>query len=149
MDLVSMLDARLVRFDFEVSDKHDAICKISQLMFDAGKISDKETYITGVLEREDEQSTGIGMGIAIPHCKSDCVKEAAFTLIKLRNAIEWDAADEQLVEYIIMLAAPNTSDNIHLKVLSQLAVCLTNNDFREKLLRTTTMDELRVLFERL
>lgn len=147
MDLVSMIDERLVRFDFDVSDKRDAIGKISQLMFDAGKVKDKEEYIEGVLEREAEHSTGIGMGIAIPHCKSDCVKEAAFTLIRLSHAIEWDAVDDQQVEYIIMLAAPNTADDIHLKMLSRLAVCLTDNNFREKLLKSTTLDELQTLFK--
>ncbi|PWC11706.1 PTS sugar transporter subunit IIA [Brenneria roseae subsp. americana] len=143
MDLVSMIDERLVKFDFHVLDKNDAISKIGQLMFEAGKINDKDMYVNGVFEREKEHSTGIGMGIAIPHCKSDCVREVAFTLIKLCDSIEWDAFDDQRVEYIIMLAAPNTSDNLHLKMLSQLAVCLTDDDFRKSLLNSKTVDEVK------
>lgn len=147
MDLVSMIDERLVKFDFEVADKDDAILKITQLMFDAEKIDNKSEYLQGVLTREREHSTGIGMGIAIPHCKSECVKHVAFTLIKLRQAIEWNSFDEQPVDYIIMLAAPNTSDNLHLKMLSHLAVCLTDDDFRQKLLNANSLDEIKTLFK--
>lgn len=65
-----------------------------------------------------------GKGIAIPHCKGGCVKEAAFTLVKLNQKIEWGSLDGEPVDYVIMLAAPNTADNVHLKMLSSLAVGL-------------------------
>lgn len=87
-------------------------------MYDAGKVTSYEKYLQGVKDRELEFETGMGNGIAIPHCKSDCVKEAAFTLVKLNQKIEWGSLDGEPVDYVIMLAAPNSADNVGLFVYS-------------------------------
>lgn len=146
MDLSKMVDERLVKFDFNVNSKEDAIAKVATLMAEANKVSDLDKYIEGVFEREEEFSTGIGMGVAIPHCKSDVVNEAAFTLVKLRNEIEWGSLDDKPVSYIIMLAAPNSADNVHLKMLSQLATNLMDEDFRKGLLEATSIEEIKKVF---
>lgn len=146
MDLSKMVDERLVKFDFNVNSKEDAIAKVATLMAEANKVSDLDKYIEGVFEREEEFSTGIGMGVAIPHCKSDVVNEAAFTLVKLRNEIEWGSLDDKPVSYIIMLAAPNSADNVHLKMLSQLATNLMDDDFRKGLLEATSIEEIKKVF---
>lgn len=146
MDLSKMVDERLVKFDFNVNSKEDAIAKIATLMAEANKVSDLDKYIEGVFEREEEFSTGIGMGVAIPHCKSDVVNEAAFTLVKLKNEIEWGSLDDKPVSYIIMLAAPNSADNVHLKMLSQLATNLMDEDFRKGLLEATSIEEIKKVF---
>lgn len=148
MKLVDMLDDKLIAFHLNVNDKNDAIEKVGTMMFEAGKVSNKEKYIEGVLEREKEFATGIGNGIAIPHCKDDCVKEAAFTLVKLSNPIEWGSLDDKSVDYIIMLAAPNTTDNIHLRMLSTLAKNLMDDDFRSGLLNASSVEEIKELFEK-
>lgn len=146
MDLSKMVDERLVKFDFDVNSKEDAIAKVATLMAEANKVSDLDKYIEGVFEREEEFSTGIGMGVAIPHCKSDVVNEAAFTLVKLKNEIEWGSLDDKPVSYIIMLAAPNSADNVHLKMLSQLATNLMDDDFRKGLLEATSIEEIKKVF---
>lgn len=146
MDLSKMVDERLVKFDFNVNSKEDAIAKVATLMAEANKVSDLDKYIEGVFEREEEFSTGIGMGVAIPHCKSDVVNEAAFTLVKLKNEIEWGSLDDKPVSYIIMLAAPNSADNVHLKMLSQLATNLMDDDFRKGLLEATSIEEIKKVF---
>lgn len=146
MDLSKMVDERLVKFDFNVNSKEDAIAKVATLMAEANKVSDLDKYIEGVFEREEEFSTGIGMGVAIPHCKSDVVNEAAFTLVKLKNEIEWGSLDDKPVSYIIMLAAPNSADNVHLKMLSQLATNLMDEDFRKGLLEATSIEEIKKVF---
>lgn len=146
MDLSKMVDERLVKFDFNVNSKEDAIAKVATLMAEANRVSDLDKYIEGVFEREEEFSTGIGMGVAIPHCKSDVVSEAAFTLVKLRNEIEWGSLDDKPVSYIIMLAAPNSADNVHLKMLSQLATNLMDDDFRKGLLEATSIEEIKKVF---
>lgn len=147
MKLVDMVNSQLIAFGLDVKDKNDAIEKVGAMMFEAGKVSDQDKYIKGVFEREKEFSTGIGYGIAIPHCKDDCVKEAAFTLVKLDNFIEWGSLDDKPVNYIIMLAAPNTSDNIHLKMLSTLAKNLMDDDFRSGLLNASSVEEIKQIFE--
>ena len=106
-----------------------------------------EKYLQGVKDRELEFETGMGNGIAIPHCKSDCVKEAAFTLVKLNQKIEWGSLDGEPVDYVIMLAAPNSADNVHLKMLSSLAVGLMDDDFREALKDATDVDQIIDIFK--
>lgn len=143
MDLSKMVDERLVRFDMEASSKNDAIRKVASLMYDAGKVSDKETYIQGVFSREEEFATGIGMRIAIPHCKNKVVKEAAFTMVKLKNEIDWGSFDGLPVNFIIMLAAPDNGDNVHLTMLSTLARNLMDDDFRSGLLEAKSVEDIK------
>lgn len=143
MDLSTMVDERLVNFGMDAVSKDDAIQKIASLIDNAGKLSDKETYIRGVYERESEYATGIGMRIAIPHCKSSAVKEAAFTLVKLNNEIEWGSFDGLPVNYVIMLAAPDNGDNVHLTMLSALARRLMDENFRQGLLEAKSIRDIK------
>ena len=146
MDLRSMIDERLVAFDMKVSCKEDAIDKVIDMLFKAGKITDKENFKKGIFAREEEFSTGVGNGIAIPHCMSDTVTEGAFTLVKLANDIEWKSLDDLPVKYIIMLAAPNDSGSSHLKMLSLLATNLMDDEFRENLLKASSIEEVKKIF---
>ena len=147
MSMADMIDKRIVSFGLDVSDKEDAIQKICKMMSDAGKVTSYEEYLQGVKNRELEFETGMGNGIAIPHCKSDCVKEAAFTLVKLNQKIEWGSLDGEPVDYVIMLAAPNSANNVHLKMLSSLAVGLMDDDFREALKDATDVDQIIDIFK--
>ena len=146
MLMIDMLDERLIQFHLNAKDKKDAIYKIGELMFQAGKVTNQEQYRKGLFEREKEFATGIGNGIGIPHCQSDCVKEAAFTLVKLDEPIEWGSLDDLPVNYIIMLAAPNSSDNVHLKMLSTLAMNLMDEDFRSGLINASSVEEIKKIF---
>jgi fructose-specific phosphotransferase system IIA component len=143
MDLEKMVDERLVKFGMEVSSKDDAIRKVAAMMYDAGKVTDKEVYTQGVFDREKEFATGIGMHIAIPHCKNDVVKEAAFTMVKLKNDIDWGSFDGLPVNFIIMLAAPDNGDNVHLTMLSTLARNLMDDDFRSGLLEAKSVEDIK------
>ena len=131
--MIDMLDERLIQFHLNAKDKKDAIYKIGELMFQAGKVTNQEQYRKGLFEREKEFATGIGNGIAIPHCQSDCVKEAAFTLVKLDEPIEWGSLDD-------------SSDNVHLKMLSTLAMNLMDEDFRSGLINASSVEEIKKIF---
>ena len=145
--MADMIDRRLVSLSLDAKDKEEAIQKICRMMYDAGKVTDYNEYLAGVKARELEFATGMGNGIAIPHCKNSCVKDAAFTLVKLKNPIEWGALDNEPVDYVIMLAAPDSSDNVHLKMLSQLAVSLMDDDFRESLKDAADVDQIINIFQ--
>jgi fructose-specific phosphotransferase system IIA component len=147
MNIADMVDERLVSFGFEASSKDDVFRGLGKMMYDAGKVTDLEEYVKGLYEREAEFPTGVGNGIAIPHCKSDCVKEPAFTLVHLKNPMEWESLDDEPVDYVIMLAAPNTSDNVHLKMLSKLAANLMDDDFRDGLKNATDISQIIDLFK--
>lgn len=146
MNIAEMVDEKLVSFGFEARDKDEVLKGLASMMFDAGKVSDLDKYMKGLYEREATFSTGVGNGVAIPHCKADCVQEAAFTLVKLDNPVEWDSLDGHPVDYVIMLAAPDSSDNVHLKMLSKLAANLMDDDFREALKDASSVEEIINLF---
>lgn len=145
MELINMLDERLVRFDFKAESKEDAICRIASLFYEAGKVTDRERYIEGILEREKEFATGIGMHVAIPHCKSSVVKEASFCMVKLKGELDWGSFDNEPVTFVIMLAAPDDSDNSHLTMLSTLARNLMDDSFRDGLLEASSIEDIKNL----
>lgn len=147
IDLSELLDERLVKFDFPGNTKEEVIKSIATLMYEAGKVTDVDKYIEGVFQREEECETGIGKGVAIPHCKNDAVKEAGFTLIKLKNDIEWGSLDGKPVNYVIMLAAPNTKDNVHLSMLSKLAANLMDEDFLNTLTHARSIKDIEDLLK--
>lgn len=148
IDLTPMIDEKLICFGLDVKDKNDAIYKIAQMMYDAKKITDKDIYLEGIYERENEISTGIGMGIAIPHCQSDVVVSGAFTLVSLSQPIEWGSLDDLPVNYVIMLAAPKNGDNMHLKMLSTLAMNLMDDTFRKGLLEAKSVEDIKEVFRK-
>ena len=147
MEMSEMIDQRLISLNLDVTNKEDAIQKICRMMYDAGKVSDYDQYLNGVKNREAEFATGMGNVIAIPHCKNDCVKEAAFTLVKLKNPVDWGSLDDEPVDYVIMLAAPESSDNVHLKMLSGLAVSLMDDNFRESLKDAADVEQIINIFK--
>lgn len=147
MELENMIDERLVNFGLYVSDKEDAIRKIAHMMLKADKISDEKEYIKGIFAREEEYATGIGKGIAIPHCKNKCVNNAAFTLVRLNQPIEWGSMDGHPINYVIMLAAPDGEDNAHIDMLAALARKLMNESFLHSLLEANTIDEIKKVFK--
>ena len=147
MNLCTMIDEHLVKFNYPAASKHIIIQNAAELMYESGIINNKTQYINAVLDREKECTTGIGMGIAIPHCKDDSVNQAGFALIKLENPIKWGSLDDQPVDYVIMLAAPNTSENVHLKMLSSLAASLMDDDFRDQLKAANSIEEVKQAFQ--
>ena len=94
----------------------------------SGKLRDKETYRQGVYAREQEGSTGIGEGIAIPHCKSDAVIKPGLAAMVVKDGVEFESLDGQPAHLFFLIAAPNTEDNVHLDVLSRLSVLLMDED---------------------
>jgi fructose-specific phosphotransferase system IIA component len=147
LDLCELLDDRLVKFDFPGNTKEEVIKSIAAVMYEAGKVTDINKYIDGVVQREKECETGIGNGVAIPHCKSDIVKNTGFALVQLKNSIEWGSLDGEPVNYVIMLAAPNTEDNVHLRMLSQLAKNLMDDDFLYTLTHAKSIEQIKKLFK--
>lgn len=146
MNLQEMIDEKLVAFDLDVKDKADAMKKVGHMMLEAGKIDDEEEYVKGLFAREEEFETGIGNGIAIPHCRNKCVKDAAFTLVRLKEPIEWGSMDGAPVNYVIMLAAPDREGNAHIDMLAALARKLMDDGFRQSLLEANSIDDIKKVF---
>ena len=141
MRIRDLLDPRSIQLNGAASNKADAIEKMVALMAKSGKISDVEVYHKGVLAREEESTTAVGEGVAIPHCKSSSVKEPGLAAMTLKDGVDYDAPDGDPVKVIFLIAAPNTKDNVHVDVLSKLSTLLLDENFTASLLKAKTTDE--------
>lgn len=141
MRITDLLDTKSIELSGQASDKKDALDKMVELMAASGNINDVEAYRNGVYAREEESTTGIGGGIAIPHCKSDAVSKPGLVAMVVPDGVEFDSLDGELANLIFLIAAPNTEDNIHLSVLSKLSVLLMNEEFTNSLRNAKTVEE--------
>ena len=118
MRITDLLDKRSISLIGTPQTKNEALDQIIDLMVQSGKISDREAYRQQVYEREQESTTGIGEGIAIPHGKCDAVTKPGLAAMVIKEGVEFDALDGKPVTLMFLIAAPNTEDNVHLDVLS-------------------------------
>ncbi len=141
MRITDLLSKESIELNVTAKDKNDIIDKMTKLMLKTGRITDLNAYKELVLKREEEGSTGVGEGIAIPHGKGDCVTEPGLVAMVVPNGVEYDALDGKPVNLLFMIAAPNTSDNVHLDVLSRLSTMLMDADFKNKLISANSKEE--------
>ena len=147
MKIIDLLDDISILLDGRVADKKAALDQMVELMDASGKLRDKETYRQGVYAREQEGSTGIGEGIAIPHCKSDAVIKPGLAAMVVKDGVEFESLDGQPAHLFFLIAAPNTEDNVHLDVLSRLSVLLMDEDFTNKLRQAASVSEFKQIIE--
>ena len=141
MKIRDLLAAESIQLSGTAAGKQEALDKMVDLMAKSGKINDVETYRKGVYAREEESTTGIGEGIAIPHCKSDAVDRPGLAAMVLPDGVDFDSLDGEKVDLIFLIAAPNTKENVHLDVLSKLSVLLMDEDFTKNLRSAKTVEE--------
>ena len=130
------------------SDKTDVLNQMVELMAKSGKIADVDTYRKGVFAREEEGTTGVGEGIAIPHCKSSAVKAPGLAAMVVPDGVEFDALDGAPVHILFLIAAPDTKDNVHLDVLSKLSTLLMDERFTQNLIHASSVDEFLAIIDR-
>ncbi|WP_370777151.1 fructose-specific PTS transporter subunit EIIC [Roseburia sp.] len=141
MKIRDLLAVESIDLNGKVNGKNEALDAMVALMAKSGKINDVEKYRKGVYAREEEGTTGIGEGIAIPHCKSDAVSRPGLAAMVIKDGVDFDALDGGKVDLIFLIAAPNTEDNVHLDVLSKLSVLLMDENFTHGLRNAKTVEE--------
>ena len=141
MRITDLLDKQSISLNGVPKDKKEALDQVVDLMAKSGKINDVEAYRQRVYAREEESTTGIGEGIAIPHGKCDAVTKPGLAAMVVKDGVDFDSLDGELVHLIFLIAAPNTEDNIHLDVLSKLSVLLMDEQFTADLLNAKSVDE--------
>lgn len=141
MTIRDLLAAESINLNGTPAGKTEALNQCIDLMAKSGKIADVKKYRKGVFAREEEGTTGIGMGIAIPHCKSDAVTKAGLAAMVVKDGVEFESLDGTPAKIIFLIAAPNTEDNVHLQVLSKLSVMLMDEQFTNSLINAGSVDE--------
>ena len=148
MRITDLLDKRSISLTGTPKTKSEALDQIVDLMVKSGKINDREAYRAQVYAREEESTTGIGEGIAIPHGKCDAVTKPGLAAMVIKDGVDFDALDGAPVTLMFLIAAPNTKDNIHLDVLSKLSVLMMDEGFADALRNAKDIDEFLEVIDR-
>ena len=147
MKIIDLLAPESISLDAAPKSKKEALDTAIALMVKSGKIRDKEAYTKQVYLREEESTTGIGEGIAIPHGKCDAVAKPGLAAMVIKDGVEFDSLDGEPVTLLFLIAAPNTKDNIHLDVLSKLSVLLMDETFTQRLRSASSVEEFLKLVD--
>lgn len=148
MRITELLDKRSILLDGTPKSKNEALDQIVELMVKSGNINDKEAYRKQVYAREEESTTGIGEGIAIPHGKCDAVSRPGLAAMVVKDGVDFDSLDGEPVTLIFLIAAPNTKDNVHLDVLSKLSVLMMDEEFSDSLRNAGSVDEFLAIIDK-
>lgn len=147
MRITDLLKKESISLNRELSSKSEAIDALIDLQEKAGNLSDKEEYKKGILAREEQGSTAIGNGIAIPHAKTSAVAHPGLSAITAPSGVDYNALDGKPSNLLFMIAAPEDGD-LHLEVLSRLMTMLMDETFRNELLSAKTADEFISVIDR-
>lgn len=148
MRITDLLDVRSVSLNGAPKSKNEALDQIVALMAKSGKINDEEGYRRQVYAREEESTTGIGEGIAIPHGKCDAVDKPGLAAMVVKDGVEFDSLDGEPVTLMFLIAAPNTEDNVHLDVLSKLSMMLMDEEFTSSLRNAKSAEEFLSIIDK-
>ena len=148
MRITELLDKRSISLLASPKSKNEALDQAVELMVKSGRINDKEAYRRKVYAREEESTTGIGEGIAIPHGKCAAVDRPGLAAMVIKEGVDFDALDGEPVNLIFLIAAPDTEDNVHLDVLSKLSVLMMDEDFADSLRNAKSPDEFLAMIDK-
>lgn len=148
MRITDLLDVRSVSLEGAPKSKNESLDQIVALMAKSGKINNEEMYRKQVYAREEESTTGIGEGIAIPHGKCDAVDKPGLAAMVVKDGVEFDSLDGEPVTLMFLIAAPNTEDNVHLDVLSKLSMMLMDEEFTSSLRNAKSAKEFLEIIDK-
>ncbi|MCB2300549.1 PTS sugar transporter subunit IIA [Clostridium tagluense] len=148
MNITELLNVNLIKLELNSKTKEDVIKEMVTILDKDGKLLDVDKYLQAVLDREAEFSTGIGMGIAIPHGKSSGVKEPALVFGRSVDGIDYQSMDDELAHIFFLIAVPEESSDEHLKILGQISRKLMHSELRDSLMKASSAEEIITLLEK-
>ena len=148
MKLAQLTSPDLIMLDAVFEDRFAAINALTDRIDQAGKLTDRQQFLDAVLLREEEGPTALGEYLAVPHGKSNAVKEPVFACALVKDELQWQGLDgDEPVNMIFLLAIPPAqAGSTHMAVLTTLTSLLVEDDFREALLKASTPEEVMTLF---
>ena len=142
-----LITKELMELKIEGKSKEGVIKMLAEKAQEIGRISDIDTYVQAVMDRESEYSTAVGFGVAIPHGKTNAVSEAFLAYGRV-DAVDWQALDEEPVYNVFLIGVPEeASGNTHLQILAKLSRKLMKKDFRAALNDADSKEELLALLK--
>lgn len=147
MEVKNMFSKNRVVFDLKSKTKDEVLDELIEVLAKDGKIIDKGVFKKAVLKREEEFSTGIGMGIAIPHGKSNSVKEASIVFGLSKEGIDYKSMDDEPAHLFFLIAVPEESSDVHLRALSEISRKLMHPETREGIYNAKSFEEFIKAFD--
>ncbi len=147
MRVIDYMSDKLILLDMEVATKNEAITKIVDALNETGAISDGVKFLDAVFERESLGSTAIGKGMALPHARTQHIEKITILMARLKEGIDFGAADGRHVELLFLLGTPLKAVSEYLGVLAKLSKILKNDKTREQILKASTPTEVRSILE--
>ena len=148
MRITDLLDKRSISLTAAPKSKEEALNEAIALMAESGKINDTEGYRRQVFAREEESTTGVGEGIAIPHGKCAAVNRPGLAAMVIKDGVDFESLDGEPVTLLFLIAAPDTKDNVHLDVLSKLSMMLMDEEFTKNLRNASTAEEFLEIIDK-
>lgn len=148
MRITDLLDKRSISLTAAPKSKEEALNEAIALMAESGKINDTEGYRRQVFAREEESTTGVGEGIAIPHGKCAAVNRPGLAAMVIKDGVDFESLDGEPVTLLFLIAAPDTKDNVHLDVLSKLSMMLMDEEFTKSLRNASTAEEFLEIIDK-
>ena len=149
MKIEEVLNENSIHLDKDLTSKKEFFDYFCSSLYQNGMISDKNAFQEKVYDREALSVTGLIDGVAIPHGVSDAVNQPSVAFVRTKKEIEWESIDGKKIKYIFLLAIPNnTKDDVHIKMLSELARSLMDQNVISKLEYVETADELLNLLKK-
>ncbi len=146
MKVSEILTKEFIIAELESSEKESAINELIDLFKNDPRVDDIEKVRRSVLEREKIMSTGVGKGFAIPHGKTDSVKDILAAFGRKKEGIDYDALDGNPVNLIFLLVGKETMISAHIKLLSRISRMMNKDDFRLRLLNARDTEEIMDVF---
>lgn len=146
-EIRDVLKPAFINFNLAATEKQAAISELANTFVNEGVVTNDSVYLEAVMKREEESTTGIGFGVAIPHGKSAAVTEPSLAFGRSQAGIQYDSMDGKPVHLMFLIAVPETSNDEHLRILSKLSRKLMHDDVRQKLMTVTAADEIYQIFE--
>jgi len=143
--LKSLLHKDMI-IDLKSTEKYPALEELVEVIGKSDKVTDKKTFLKEIIKREKIMSTGIGLGIAVPHVKIPSVKDFVIAIGRSKKGIEFDAIDEKLVHFIVMIGTSDKQATGYIKLLAQLVIRLKRHDVRERIMKAESPEEIVNVF---
>jgi len=145
--IADYLQDHLIFLDIDAADKNSAITKIVELMDQNDVFMDADKFLNEVFQRESLGSTGIGKGVAMPHARTQNVKNIVISITRLKKGVDYDSEDKQPVRLVFLLGTPLKAVGEYLKVLAKLSKLLREDKVRSLILKAETPHQIRKIFE--
>lgn len=148
MRITDLIKQDTIILDLKSTSKSQVIDELVGKLHKAGRLNDKEQYKKAILAREEQSTTGIGEGIAIPHAKTSAVKVPSIAFGRSLNGVDYESLDGQPANLFFMIAASEGAHNDHLETLSRLSTFLMDEKFRENMLKANSKEEILAIIDK-